>query len=109
MSILVKGIDMPKACADCPCFYDNLCCNALPYGEGAFSDHKGFDEYEGRLPNCPLEEATEEVEHGRWLDLDAAPGGLFYATCSVCGERQVIEVANYCPMCGANLSKEEEA
>lgn len=50
---------------------------------------------------------VREVEHGRWLDLDAAPGGLFYATCSVCGERQVIEVANYCPMCGAKLSKEE--
>lgn len=50
---------------------------------------------------------VQEVEHGRWLDLDAAPGGLFYATCSICGERQVIEVANYCPMCGANLRKEE--
>lgn len=66
MSVLIKGVDMPKVCADCPCFYDNICCNALPYGEGAFSDHKGFDEYDGRLPNCPLVEIDgakmDEVE-----------------------------------------------
>lgn len=59
MSVLIKGVDMPKGCVDCPCFYDYICCNALPYGEGAFSDHKGFDEYDGRLPNCPLVEVSE--------------------------------------------------
>ena len=71
MSVLIKGVDMPKVCADCPCFYDNICCNALPYGEGAFSDHKGFDEYDGRLPNCPLVEVDGEKmdeEEPRYCD-----------------------------------------
>ena len=40
---------------------------------------------------------------GRWVDVEHAPGNLFYATCSICGERQTIEVANYCPMCGASM------
>lgn len=68
MSVLIKGVDMPKVCADCPCFYDNIYCNALPYGEGAFSDHKRFDEYEGRLPNCPLEEIEDERPTTRYCD-----------------------------------------
>lgn len=68
--------------------------------------NKAYREIFALVEAVPVED-VQKVEHGRWLDLDAAPGGLFYATCSVCGERHVIEVANYCPMCGANLSKEE--
>ncbi len=69
--------------------------------------NKAYREIFALIEAAPAED-VQEVEHGCWLDLDAAPGGLFYATCSVCGERQVTEIANYCPMCGANLSKEEE-
>lgn len=72
----------------------------------SLSGAKTVEEVFAAIQAAPAADARE-VERGRWLDLDAAPGGLFYATCSVCGERQVIEVANYCPMCGANLSKEE--
>lgn len=46
--------------------------------------------------------------HGRWVDVEPAPHNLFYATCSVCGDRQTIEVANYCPNCGASLRGEEK-
>lgn len=40
---------------------------------------------------------------GRWVDVKPAPDNLFCVTCSVCGDRQMIEVANYCPMCGARM------
>lgn len=46
--------------------------------------------------------------HGRWLNVEPAPHDLWYATCSVCGDRQMIEVANYCPNCGARMDGEEE-
>ena len=49
-----------------------------------------------------------EVRHGRWIDVEPAPHNLFYATCSVCGDRQTIEVANYCPMCGASMVNEDD-
>lgn len=51
---------------------------------------------------------VQEVKHGRWVDVEPAPHNLFYATCSVCGDRQTIEVANYCPMCGASMDEVTE-
>lgn len=50
----------------------------------------------------------DAVKHGRWLSVEPAPYNLFYATCSVCGDRQTIEVANYCPMCGASMDEVEK-
>ena len=50
----------------------------------------------------------KDVRHGRWVDVEPAPHNLFYATCSVCGDRQTIEVANYCPYCGVKMDEVEE-
>lgn len=44
---------------------------------------------------------------GRWIDIEHAPNGLYYATCSVCGERQTVEAVNYCGNCGAKMEVEE--
>jgi hypothetical protein len=52
-----------------------------------------------------LEELPSAERHGRWEDVEHAPHNLFYATCSVCGDRQTIEVANYCPMCGSRMDE----
>ena len=68
MSILIKGIKMPKCCADCPCFYDFISCQALFDGTDDFS-MSGFDEFKERLPNCPLAEVP--TPHGRLIDADA--------------------------------------
>ena len=68
MSILIKGIKMPKCCADCPCFYDFISCQALFDGTDDFS-MSGFDEFKERLPNCPLVEVP--TPHGRLIDADA--------------------------------------
>ena len=53
MSMIVKGMEMPKNCAGCP-----ICCG-LPY------QHR--DE-KGRRPDCPLVEIS--TPHGRLIDLD---------------------------------------
>lgn len=50
-----------------------------------------------------LEKLPSAERHGRWLDVEPAPHNLFYATCSVCGVRQTLEVKNYCPNCGASM------
>lgn len=61
--------------------------------------HMAFIKALAKLPSAE--------QHGRWVDVEPAPHNLFYATCSVCGDRQTIEVANYCPMCGASMDEEE--
>lgn len=49
---------------------------------------------------------VQEVRHGRWIDVEHAPNGLLYATCSVCGKRQTIEATNYCGNCGSFNGKD---
>lgn len=44
---------------------------------------------------------------GRWEDVEPAPNGLLYATCSVCRKRQTIESVNYCGECGARMEASE--
>ena len=43
-------------------------------------------------------------KYGTWLEVDRAPWGSKYATCSCCGTKQTIEFDNYCPVCGAKMS-----
>ena len=44
---------------------------------------------------------------GRWENIEHAPNGLLYATCSVCGKRQTVEAVNYCGNCGARMEASE--
>lgn len=67
MSVLIKGIKMPKCCVDCPCFYDFINCQALFDGTDDFY-MSGFDGYKMRLSNCPL---VEVPPHGQLIDRDA--------------------------------------
>ena len=50
---------------------------------------------------------VQEVRRGRWIDIEHAPNGLLYATCSVCGKRQTVEFTSYCPNCGADMRGKE--
>lgn len=43
---------------------------------------------------------------GQWEDIEHAPDGLLYVTCSVCGKRQTVEATNYCGNCGARMEVE---
>ena len=61
MSILIKGMDMPTRCADCPMCYDFISCQL----EGkAFGE---IDCIEIRADWCPL---IELPPHGRLIDAD---------------------------------------
>lgn len=43
---------------------------------------------------------------GLWEDIEHAPNGLMYVTCSVCGKRQTVEFTSYCGNCGAKMERE---
>lgn len=73
----------------------------LPDGDPDKTGYKMFPDYMTVWKYLHQLPSTER--HGKWVDVEPAPHNLFYATCSVCGERQTIEVANFCPMCGASM------
>ena len=65
--------------------------------------------------NKELKKAVERINNlpsaerrGRWEDVEHAPNGLLYATCSVCGKRQTVETTNYCGNCGSFNGEGEE-
>lgn len=60
MSVLIKGMKMPKTCT--MCWFSPIC----PVWVKEVSRHKGYDD---RLPNCPLVEIP--TPHGRLIDADA--------------------------------------
>lgn len=71
MSVYIRGMEMPKKCADCRFFHyeghDAFCCKALK--ELIYDDGEVFKPWKKRLKNCPL---IPVPEHGRLGDLDAA-------------------------------------
>lgn len=66
------------------------------------------DALDAVIESAPTIDAVP-VMHGKWIDTELTINYLFYCTCSVCGERQIIEVANYCPMCGAKMDSKGDA
>lgn len=71
------------------------------------SAQQGTCEYWDRESNfCSLYRPSAE-RRGRWIDIEHAPNGLLYATCSVCGKRQTVEAINYCGNCGARMETGE--
>lgn len=81
MSILIRGMEMPKNCWECPCFhikrdpgyYDYEKCDAsgtiFNDGYSSVTGHKDhIDPFKERLGNCPL---VPVPPHGRLIDADA--------------------------------------
>lgn len=66
--------------------------------------------YAEQLTDMLAVDKPEEVKptRGKWVDVEPAPDGLLYGTCSVCGKRQTVEAPNYCGNCGARMKGEEE-
>ena len=70
MSVLIKNMEMPTNCADCPLNYDQMAC-AVTWTRW-WSDSMvimNFDSDKERMPNCPLIEVP--TPHGRLIDADA--------------------------------------
>lgn len=64
MNLLIKGMDMPRCCAECQMRY-----MAIGYDwECVFTNDDVRDYDKKRLPNCPLTEIP--TPHGRLIDAD---------------------------------------
>lgn len=67
MSILIKGIEMPKNCCACPLFKSNMSKQLFCKAFGAF-DKSDYDKLPiERMPNCPI---VPVQPHGRLIDAD---------------------------------------
>ena len=63
MSVLIKGMKMPKSCKSCPFQFGNCIIPFNPFSEE-------------RHPDCPL---SEVPQHGRLIDADALKASLAFA------------------------------
>ncbi len=75
MSVLIKGMEMPTNCQDCPLNYDQMACKVT--GTRWWSDTivlMNFDSEKERLYDCPLVEVKEP--HGRLIDADELEKGF---------------------------------
>lgn len=82
MSVLIKGMQIPKNCSDCPLNYDMMSC--MITGTRWWSDTMvlmDFDCQESRLYDCPLVELPEH--HGRLIDADEMKN--LWTGCSING------------------------
>ena len=55
--MISMDITMPGSCVDCPCNYDDYICNLLHI---KFWKDRKFDVFEGRLPDCPLVDMSDD-------------------------------------------------
>lgn len=62
MSVLIKGMDMPKRCVDCPIYFAGLCSVRLQNGKCPL---------DGRPDWCPLEDVPEPKDYiNKWDMVD---------------------------------------
>ena len=64
MSVIIKGMEPPTSCFDCPFMYGRKYCRANSKIE--FND-PDYSELKGRYDGCPL---IPVPEHGRAIDAD---------------------------------------
>lgn len=115
MSVIVKGMDMPKNCGSCP-FY-SFESESKCYISKHFVEYIDLPKGRFRPLWCPLDEA-EPVRHGRWVngnempDYPRVPYRPYAMYCSACrGEAYWdadYELFDYCPYCGAKMDEVEE-
>lgn len=67
--------------------------------------YNGFsDTYDKACIIGALEEVPSAQRKGKWIYLN----GLDAFECSVCGRQMVRNIFDYCPWCGAEMTKGEE-
>ena len=115
MSILIKGMEMPKSCNYCnfQCFVkwggDSPYANEIA-AKCLVTDKFAFPSDSERDENCPL----IEQKTGKWIDkwYCSNMSGYEYAmNCSECGKPTyrisfAEPMPNYCPNCGARMVEE---
>ena len=75
MSVLVKGMKIPKNCSDCQLNYDMMSCiiTGTRFWDDTLMD---FDCQESRLYDCPLVELPEK--HGRLVDVNELSKKMYH-------------------------------
>lgn len=105
MSVIIKGMDMPKSCFQCGLKIKGMCPILI---KSVFVTDKTVDE------NCPLEPADQILENqkiGHWIRQMGAYGLADTCECSVCGRTIYAGNENdlkdypYCH-CGARMEGE---
>ena len=66
MSILIKGMEMPASCCDCP-IGGALCCSLMPGVPALWKEYTIAVRTNRRHSDCPL---IEVPPHGRLIDAD---------------------------------------
>lgn len=70
VSVLIKGMEMPKCCDECALLYDAMCCIVTSTSLWSYPAHEHIiDSSEERLPDCPLVPIT--TPHGNLIDREA--------------------------------------
>ena len=106
MSILIRNMEMPQSCFDCPLSYvfpyseDNFMVKCAPLNRKTSEDTKRND--------CPLIEVPEQ-KHGKWIYYNTIKtwDGWEHRQyrCSLCG-RFTTDNDLFCPNCGARMDGE---
>lgn len=101
MSVVIKDMQMPQGCFDCPFLYDtHICLHNLK----EVWDKEGFDWVNERLEDCPLEDAESFYQYhcircGRGFKAESYPssyktktgsGTLIIVNCPYCDKKNVI-------------------
>lgn len=107
MSILIKGMEMPKSCWHCEFCRDGLDEHVQHYDYCVALDMNILISQTERHENCPLIEIKDKC--GKWSDKQVAYrdeyGGMHFGyQCSVCGA--IVNKTNYCGACGAKMENE---
>ena len=73
------------------------------YRETGCSDCKVKEKVRNAIDN------TDTVRHGHWVDVEPAPWGQVYETCSECRIRQALDKGKdkFCGVCGAKMDLHE--
>lgn len=105
MSILIKGMEMPKNCGECP-IYEHLSIHGNTFRFCRLTRMETNPTE--RRDDCPL---IEVPTHGKWI-WKLADNGWADNICSVCGytindDIHVHVDYNYCPNCGADMREAE--
>ena len=77
MSILIRGMEMPTSCADCP-FGDTLCCPFIPGVPALWAEYANAVKEKRLHSDCPL---VPVPEHGDLIDRDALKAAICSRLC----------------------------
>lgn len=106
MSIMIKNLEMPTCCWDCPIQVNPFC---------AANDVIDLEERTKRPDKCPLTGVPEDVrpvEHGEWTAEGNDEIGNYWDECTACRKAvwfppSVKNDYKYCPHCGAKMDGAE--